>query len=913
MKKIYKDSVKILNLKANMLVEPYEVTNNRKKFNLDGAMPFSKVMIKIQKIGETVNYEKITNSVNYYGIVNVDFDCCYKVLEDDNTKHYFTDGKKVIERTGTFRKEMSSKELRKHIMKNGFKMIIDGVEVEYVPFCRSSSKVKNACFLFIKKELLVLILHNYMRLNITFLEDELLDVPSWLTYESLVCSSIIDTIKIDTKKIVCIQDLKCEYQDIVSLTKFENGELKQEDTLYTVKNTIWDGQVLINSKIAPHCFQLLRTQFFKGAALSTDFEGFAKKYGITHFTDMWGNKFKVEDVDLIITPSALKLFRFAYKFGNEEEMFNYWRDNCDDEFGIVKYNKHSGNYEGKYGQLSYQVLNSIYNMSYNDVLSLMGDELQYIKLLKSDDEEYFKLHINNTSNIYTDNFINTMASLNSDFYKTEIYRKYKHTSIRDYIDNLKCSKVKVKDLDYFTIFGLPHLMLHSAALLPINFDIEGNIIWCPHFKDGQEVFSWRNPHVSPGNLNVCTNMYFTDDIRFFDKLDEGNVCIINSGKSLMMDIYSGCDFDADQIAITSNEILVKRVKQIKEEGFFRPPVNSIPSKKLMRTLNTDDISEVDFDISSNHIGEICNLASLVLSYFCEIYNKDKTDKRLKRLADLVNMISCASGIEIDKAKKASDVDSIKIINFVRKELKDILEKDIITISKNRLTDEEREYFERTKDKSILVKEKETYVKPIFFKFSQSEYASQYAFRLFNCPSDYVVDILDSFKTRMRRTKRVELEDMFVKNKSFEHANRHQIQKMIDVLKSYNNELYSIRWNKQLDSLEKMIRIEELHDCLVEQFGKMNVTEETIYCMLVRMFNKDEGKKIILASKNRDKTEENIKFLRSNRTLILNILCTTHKDEFIKCFNNFKQEVTVLISDENGDVDVWGRTYRKETI
>lgn len=911
--KIYKDSVKILNLKANMLVNEYEVTNNRKKYNLDGAMPYSKVMVQIQTIGEKVNYEKISNSVNYYGIVNVDFDCCYKVLEDDNTTHYFTDGKKVIERKGTFKKEMSSLELRQYIMKNGFKLIVDGVEVEYVPFCRSSSKVKNACFLFIKKELLVLILHNYMRLGITFKDDELLDVPSWLTYESLVCSSIIDTIKIDTKKIVCIQDLECEYKDIVSLTKFENGELKQEDTLYTVKNTIWDGQVLINSKIAPHCFQLLRTQFFKGAALSTDFEGFAKKYNIEYFTDMWGNKFKVEDVDLIITPSALKLFKFAYKFENDEAMFNYWRDNCDNEFGIVKYNKHSGNYEGKYGQLSYQVLNSIYNLSYNDVLSLMGDELQYIKLLKSDDEEYFKLHINNNSSIYNDNFINTMASLNTDFYKTDIYRTNKKKTIYQYLVNLKCSKVKIKDLDYYTIFGLPHLMLHYAAQLPINYDIEGNIIWCPHFKDGQEVFTWRNPHVSPGNLNVCKNIYFTDDIRFFDKLDEGNVCIINSGKSLMMDIYSGCDFDSDVLAITSNELLVSKVKQIKEEGFFRPPVNSIPSKKLMRTLNANDIANVDFDISSNHIGEICNLASLVLSYFCEIYNKDKTDKRLKRLADLVNMISCASGIEIDKAKKASDVDSVKIINFVRKELKGILEKDIITISKNRLTDKEREYFEKTGDKSILVKEKETYVKPLFFKYSQSDYASQYAFRLFDCPSDYVCDILDNFNTRMRRTKRVELEDLFIKNKSYEHSNRHQVQTIVDKLKAYNIEYNSIRFNNQFDELEKMISIEKTHDKLLEEFEKMRITDETIYCLLVRMFNKDEGKKIINSSKNKTKTEENIKFLRNNRLLILNTLCTTHKDEFIKCFNNFKQDVAILTEDEVGDISIWGKTYRKEII
>lgn len=915
MKKIYKDSVKILNLKANMLVDKYEVTNNRKKFHLNGTLPFSKLMIKLQQDGEKVNYEKISNSVNYYGIVNVDFDCCYKVLEEDSSTHFFTDGKKIIERKGTFKKEMSSKELRKYIMKNGFTLVIDKKEIEYVPFCRSSSKVKNSCYLFIKKELLIPILHKYMRLDINFKEDELLDVPSWLTYESLVCSSIVDTIKINTKKIVCIQDLKCEYEDIVSLTKFENGELKQEDTLYKVKNNIWDGQVLINSKIAKHCFQLLRTQFFKGAALSTDFEGFAKKYNIEYFTDMWSNKFKVEDVDLIITPSTLKLFKFSYKFESEEKMFEYWRDNCDDEFGIVKYNKSSGDFDGKFGQLSYQVLNSIYNLNYNDVLNLMGDELQYIKLLKSNNEEYFKLHINNTSNLYNDNFINTMVSINKDFYKTDIYLKYKSRVISDYVKNLKCSKVKIKDLDYYTIFGLPNLMLYVTSQLPVTYDVEGDVIWCPSFKNGQDVFCWRNPHVSPGNLNVCKNLYFTDDLRFFDKLDEGNVCIINSSKSLMMDIFSGCDFDGDTIAITKNELLVNRVKQIKKDGFFKPPVNSIPSKKLMKTLNTDDISETDFKIGSNHIGEIVNLAALVLSYFCEIYNKDKTDNRLKRIADLVNMISVSSGIEIDKSKKDSDVDSVKIINFVKKELKDILEKDVITISKNKLTEEEKIEFEITKDKSILVKEKMTYVKPKFFYYSQNEYSDQYCFRIFECPCDFVVDILDNFKTKINRVKkidRVDINNIILKNKNMEHSNRHQIQTIIDKLKTYKSEYLDIRYSKK-DELEKMIEGEKLHTKLVEQFRKMKITDDTIYCMLVRMFNTDEGKKLILNNKNKSVAEENLKFLKNNRLLILNTLCTTHKEEFIKCFNNFKQDVEVLIEDKNGNIEIWGRTYIKNII
>lgn len=909
--KIYKDSVKILNLKANMLVNEYEVTNNKKKYNLDGAMPYSLLTIKLQELGEKFKYEKITNSVNYYGIVNVDFNCCYKVLENEEDTLYFTDGKKIIERKGTFKKEMDCFELREYLMDNGFTLIIDGKKQHYSSFSRSSSKVKQGSRLFIKDELLVPVLHDYMRMGITFDDDELLDVPGWLSYESLISSSICDTINIDVNKIVCIEDEDYLFEDVVSLTKYENNELIQKDELYTVKNCIWDGQVLINSKIAKHCFQLLRGHFFKGAALSTDFELWKQQKGIEYFTDMWGNKFKVEDVDLIITPSALKLFKFAYKFESSEKMFEYWKEHCK-EFGIVKYNKHSGHFDGKYGQLSYQIVNSLYTAKYDDILSLMSNELQYINNLKSDDEEYFKLHINNNSNLYNDNFINTMASLSSDFYKTDLYRTYKTQCIKMYIRNLKCSKIKVQNCDYFTIFGSPALMLYKASELPLNFDIEGNVIWCPTFKNGEELFSIRNPHVSSGNVCYVKNEYH-QDYQYFDKMNEGNVAFINSAKSLLMDIFSGCDFDADTLLLTNNKTLVRLAKEIKKEGYFKPPVNSIKKSNILRTFKNKDVAKIDYDTSCNKIGEICNLAALILSYFCEFYNKNKNDDRLKRLADLVNMLSVASGLEIDKSKRSYDIDAKHIITYVRKELEDILEKGIITISKNKLTDEEKEYFERTGDKSILVKEKETYVKPLFFKYSQEEYANQYSFRYFLCPSDFIVDILDNHKTRLKRVQKIKLSDMFIKNKAYEHSNRHQIQTIIDKLKAYKSEYVSIRHNNQFDELEKMIRNEELHNNLIEQFEKMKITDETIYCMLVRMFNSEECKKLLVNTKNKVKAEDNIKFLRNNRLLILNTLCTTHKDEFIKCFNNFKQDVAVLTEDEAGDISIWGRNYRKDII
>lgn len=902
--KILKESVHILNLKANMLVNEYEVTNNKKMYHFDGALPYSLLTIELQKMGEKFKFEKLTNSYNTYCVVNVDFNCCYKEMKDEDTTLYFTDGKKVEEKKGTYERKMTSQELRKYLYKNGFDLIIDGKKIHYVTFCRSSAKSRVGNRLFIREDLLQHILFDFMRMGITFKEDELLDVPSWLTYESLVCSSIIDTISIDLNNICVVDDIDINYQDVVSVTKLEDGELIQKDELYNIKNCSTDGEMLINSNIAKYCMELWRNHFFKGCGISTDFKRFKEVYHIEKFIDKWGREF--EEPDLVITPSCLKLFKFSYKFNSDLECFEYWKTHCSKEFGIVKHNKHSGNYEGRYGQLSYQVLNSLYTANYSDILSLMSDELQYISNLKSEDESYFKLHINTTSQVINDNFINTMSSLNNDFYKTDTYRTYKQTTIRDYIRNLKCSKIKVKDLDYYTIFGLPQLLLRRAAGLSYECNVEGNICYCPSYKVGEELFAWRNPHISPGNLATLKNEYFDNDIEFFDKLHQGNVCIINSGKSSLMDTFSGCDFDSDTIALTPNKTLVRLVK---ENTMFKAPVNTITSTKLLRHLNDEEVADVDDKIGQNKIGEICNLAALILSYFSDIYYKDSKDTRLKRLSDLCNMMSVASGIEIDKAKKNSDVSAKEIIKFVRNELNDILEKETIIVSKQKLTIEEMNEYEKTRDKSILTKEKDALIKPMFFKFAQADYSNQYSFRLFNCPSDYVVKVLDDFNTRMKRTNKIELNSMFIKNKDYEHANRKQVKVIIQKIISYKHEFTNIQYSK-CDALEKMILREELQTKFYEEMSKLKVTSETIYCILVRMFNNKYNDEFI---KNKRMTLEEVNFLKYNKQLVLRVLCDTHREQFKECFMNYQQETEVLVEDENGTITIWGKKYSKVVL
>lgn len=903
-KRIITDSIKILNLKANWLVDEFEIDNDKKKRFSDGAIPFSLFSLHLQeKMKQKIKYDKLTNSYFSSLFVSVDFKCCHKIKIDDK-EIFLTDGKKVDKKIGTYKVVYTSQQLREKLYKEGFDLKINGEVIHYVYCERTAAKSRTGNAVFCREDIYKELVEDYMLLGLDFGSIGEIDIPSLETYKSLVCSSIIDTLKIDKDKILIVDDEFLEYESVCSVTSYSKEEgIKQEDKLYKVKNNIFDGEGLIDSSLVQHNMVLLRNNFFKCCCLSTNIQDFKKKYGIKYFIDKWGNK--IENPLLITTPSSIKFFKFTdLFFKNDEEGWEYWKKHSDKNFGIVKYNKSSK--FGEYGQMSYQVINSL-PATKNDILELLGDELDYISKLRSEDETYFKLHINNNTQSYTDNFINTMSNLDKRFYKTKLYRKYKNDIINNYIKELKCSHIKIKNLDYYTVFSLPQLLLRKAARMSYDWDLEGNICYCPSFKD-KELFCWRNPHISTSNLGVLENYKFDDDLEFFN-IEEGNIVIVNT-KNNLMNQMGGMDFDSDTIAIVNNKKLIELAKRNTQ---FKIPVLDIEPSKIRLNYTLENIAKCDNNTAKQKIGEIVNLSALLLSYYYNFYNNNKNDERLKLLSDMINLLSNCSMMEIDSAKKQypEEVRSVAILRYIREKCKDILEKEPISISKNKLTEEEIEEYERTGNKDILTKVKDTYVKPLFFKFAQESYKSQYSFKKFECSSDYIVEILDNFKTKTKRCKLIKIDELLEKNKSFEHANRNQILTIIDRFKSYKNEYCLIQYNKNFDELEKMIAREKIYNELLESISKMKITEDTIYCILCRMFCEDKEK--FLQAKNRKKAEESLEFIRHNRILLLSVLCKTHKHEYVKCFKNLNSGTEILIEDEEGTIKVWGKSYRKEVI
>jgi len=305
-------------------------------------------------------------------IINVTFDKHYTKWDEEKNK-------KIVIAT--------KKKIRKYLYKNGF--VMDGKK--YIFYKRGSGKAKNGYALYIQEDMKIKLLDR-SRLGIKFQNNEELDMTSLLAYESLITSGIEFTINLDPKtEILLIDDIYgLEFESFASVTEEIDGEIITKNKKIKLKNCLSDGQGLLDESIfeqynkSDKGFMLLRSDMFKDCAFNTKLQKWFEYNELTEIKDMFGNTYDTSKIKLVTTPNSLKFLKFSYKFTKsktkeeydkltkEEQKsidkicYEHWRNNIDNIFGVVKCDK-EGNY-GNYNRVTYQLLNSIPNLTYNDLI-----------------------------------------------------------------------------------------------------------------------------------------------------------------------------------------------------------------------------------------------------------------------------------------------------------------------------------------------------------------------------------------------------------------------------------------------------------------------------------------------------------------------------------------------------------------
>ena len=302
-----------------------------------------------------------------------------------------------------------------------------------------------------------------------------------------------------------------------------------------IKNILWDGMGLIDESIFPkdkEGFIYCRSHFFKSCLFRGNIQKFFEDYcndnnaDYDTYTlekvDMFERKIKISDVKVIITDKSLKWIKFIDMMGGtDKKAYRYYRKYMrifDDYFSIVK-SAHSSKL-GDLQLMAYQMNNSLPTTDENILKNVSRQAIDIINELKLSDEAYLK-YLEQTKDAFNINeVILALVEWNSEFVKTEFFRKKKSTDINKLTD-LFCQGRLPQVGDNLTIMDNPiGLLLKAVGENPLEegcFELMTDAVQCytPRFECGENLAAFRSPHNSPNNIIHLHNVYPERLIRYF--------------------------------------------------------------------------------------------------------------------------------------------------------------------------------------------------------------------------------------------------------------------------------------------------------------------------------------------------------------------------------------------------------------
>ena len=569
--------------------------------------------------------------------------------------------------------------------------------------------------------------------SVMFIDDRLYDrAYKWLTmglgkkmplhnakivemsaYAPLTTSTIIDRIHIDVDDILFVSDVDSFYTTMANIVRAEeyiddNGETKKmcvvdrENT--DVKNTLFDGQGLIESSILPSYVNgmvLLRNHFFKACFFRTHIQKFFKDwcdengydYDTYEVTDYFGKKKLLKNIKAITTENAIKWRKFSDLMGKDP--YSYWakavrKDGC--LWGVVKTDHPSK--LGHQQQLSYQMLN-VLPATQEEINEICQDSVEYVELLKRDNDEFERFLRKNANDV---NHYEMMAELynhNHEFGDSKWFRLEKSYVIKSYINKLRQGKIFVNG-DNLTLCGNPYaLLLHAVGddwKKDNTFAHEDGTIQCytKRFNDSEYICGFRSPNNSMNNVAYLHNVHHPLMEKYFDF--SKNIVAINCIGTDVQSRLNGADFDSDFILATNHPVMVECAKRCYKR--FPTIVNALNESGISYDNTPEAYAEMDNKMSKARlgIGWSSNLAMLAISYFFTEMQKedDERDERLVRqLEDDFIILSVVAQLIIDGCKREFEVLGMDIIKLIGQQ--DCMHRTIMTFENGVLKEKKYDF------------------------------------------------------------------------------------------------------------------------------------------------------------------------------------------------------------------------------
>ncbi len=525
------------------------------------------------------------------------------------------------------------------IYKNGFK--INGIT--YRRLLGTTGGVKNNTIVFVNEQLLPELkrrIDNGRDLNKKF-------TPAKLeAYNALVCSSSTPVSMPNGIVVVhdCITHFKSDFielddtgldQPSMKYVKGKDVELNDSDGYGLAIPLLMErwGEEIGENFILPGC--VIRNSFCKGAIFPVDFQNFAREHNVETITDVWGNTYDINKIELILTESMLKLW-------NSYSSIENYLENCEKNHYTFAITKSSEEELENVRTMNYQFLQS-YDFTDEQIDELIAPTVSEIKDILSNDYRKTILYTKgiglNEKNIqHLDTSFATALMIEPKMMDDPYVKNQLYTMIKKRIDDAKVGVLKVP-ANYSLVSGDPYSLCQSMFGLEITGLLKAGQVYSKYWIDKgiDKIVSFRAPMTSHNNIRLLNVVHNEEMDEFYKYMTTPT--IFNSWDTCA-DAMNGFDKDGDCVINTSFPLLVNNTTEL-------PAIVCVQRKAPKCIPTEDDIMQSNINSFGNAVGEVTNK---ITSMF-EVQARYEKDSREYRMLDY--RIKCGQLYQqnqIDKTK-----------------------------------------------------------------------------------------------------------------------------------------------------------------------------------------------------------------------------------------------------------------------
>lgn len=406
---------------------------------------------------------------------------------------------------------------------------------------------------------------------------------------------------------------------------------------------------------------ILRAPWCKGLVVAFDFKEYCHENSVSTITDVYGQEYCVDDIDVLLTTSQFKMWKAYKKYGG----WNYHRESMQKhnlKWGVVIANKER---DDEYRALNYQYIQAL-NLTDDDIVELCKPTESLLSNLCSGHIETVYKTLVGFSDYASDNesdnseagdnkvsasllqrvIAHNYELLNDSYIQGLIYREAETK-----FNNAKIGKLLCRGGYSFIISDpvaqIQHIIKSHAVDGNTDIEVAGLIppheiysnYW-NHVKPlSKEVVLMRSPLVDSSEVTVCGLANSPDMEKWYSHIKSGLILSIFDVNTLAL---QNCDFDGDRCFSSNNPILIKGAQD-------NPVPILYPSAgtQLKGEINFESMIEADIRGLNSAVGSLSNNATCLYA-LRDNYPKDSQE--YEELSRRIKIVSELVGVEIDKIK-----------------------------------------------------------------------------------------------------------------------------------------------------------------------------------------------------------------------------------------------------------------------